>query len=353
MTMIAVWGLDNYDDLTELTTLESEWTLFNSGTGGSKFSFSTTTGRFGGGAIRFHTATLNTGGGGANIALLSAQPKTIIVSTSLFRFTAVTIRDTSVFLILRDGGSEHVRLNNNDVTNLIEVFLLGVNVGTFPLSQNVWHRIEVKLTVDNAAGELTIKLDDSEVFTTTGVDTQVGSNAFTDTIRIQAVGIRDAANFSFDDIVINDDQGSLNNDFLGDLKIETLRPTAAGDATDFTPSTGANWENVDDLTGPDGDSTFNESSVAGHQDLYTTADLSGSPNVIHAVVLRATARKDDAGARSVNLLTKTGTTIDVGATQTLLTSFVSVTEIHEVDPDTSVAWTASDVNGMQIGIENV
>lgn len=347
MAMLAAYGLDNYDNFTEFTTIEPEWTGEVGGSFGSN-TLSTTAGRFGGGAL-----IINSGNSGRHAAILNfsvAQPKTIFLGIS-FKSPVVTI--TAIFLELSQAGSVHFQLQQVSGGNLVNVRILGSSAGSFTLSKDVWHRIEVKLTVDNAAGEVTVRLDDNEVFTSTGIDTQAGSNAWTDRFIFQAPSSSNTPTVTFDDITINDDQGSANNSFLGDLKIETLRPDADGFVTNFTPSTGSNWENVDDLTGPDEDSTFNESSVAGHQDLYTTIDLSGSPNVVHAVVVRATARKDDAGARSINLLARTGGTTDTGSTQALLTSYSNFQEIHEIDPDTTDAWTVSGVNGLQIGIENV
>ncbi len=350
MTLIAAYGLDNYDDITEFVTNEVEWVLIDIGTGGDR-QLLTTGGRFNGGRLRSVSHTSFAGEDGAGLIFATAQPKTIFFGVSILREPGSNSLD-SIFLRIKEGGNEHLRLQYVVSTTLTNVIVRGSTIGTFSWSSDVWHRMEIKLTVDDAVGEVTIRLDNNEVFTATGIDTQQGTNAWTDRIDLVTEN-RLGAHENFDDIVVNDDQGTTNNTWLGDLKIETLRPTAAGDATDFTPSAGANWENVDDLTGPDEDTTFNESAVAGHQDLYTTADLSGTPNTIHAVVIRATARKDDAGSRSIQLLSKTGVTTDVGASQVLLTSYTNFHEIHEIDPDTTVAWTPTGVNGIQIGAENV
>lgn len=63
-----------------------------------------------------------------------------------------------------------------------------------------------------------------------------------------------------------------NNDFLGDVHVEALYPTAAGrtqttDNTPWTPSAGANWQNVDDHP-PDEDVTYNSAEAAGQRDTY-------------------------------------------------------------------------------------
>ena len=100
------------------------------------------------------------------------------------------------------------------------------------------------------------------------------------------------------------------------------------------------------------DTTFNETSTATDQDLYNISNLTGTVASIKAVVIRATARKDDAGSRTIELLSRTGGSTDVGATQTLLTSYSNFQEMHDIDPGTGVSWIASGVNAMEIGLEN-
>lgn len=344
MTMLAIYGLDNYNNFTEMMTDEPEWAgilcsitpLLN-----------TTGGRFGGGFFRFigQTGCAQKGA----FLTLPTDPKTIFFGTSI---KADSNTSNTLFLRFKDGTNEHLNLTLIAATNDVQVNILGVNSGNFNMSPNLWHRLEIKLTVDDSAGEITIRLDDTEVFTSTSIDTQRASNAFTNRIDVQ-VGIGNSYVMNYDDIIVLDDQGSVNNDFLGDLKIETLRPDADGFVNNFTRSAGTtNFENVDEGPGPNDDTDFVESSTVGHQDLYTTDNLSGTPDTVYAVVVRAAARKDDAGSRTIQLLTRTGTTTDVGATQTLLTTYSRFQEIHEIDPDTGVAWTVSGVDGLQIGMEN-
>lgn len=348
MTLLASYGLDNYDDITEFTTLHPEWESFFEDVGPGELL--TTGGRFGGGRLRMDVQ-ITVAFRGVRIVFPTAQPKTLFFGVSLLTEDPGGAA-TGTILLLKDGSGVHMEIRRNPGLAVMEVLILGVvQAPTFTMSLSLWHRIEIKLTVDNAAGVVEVRLDDDVVFTASGIDTQVGSNAFTDTVDLQC-GTTTAHNMNYDDITFNDDQGSFNTGFLGDVRIETLRPTSAGFVTDFTPSTGSNWENVDDLTGPDGDTTFNETSTATDQDLYNISNLTGTVDNIKAVVIRATARKDDAGARTIQLLSRTGGVTDVGATQTLLTSYSNFDEIHEVDPDTGVAWIPAGVNGSEIGLEN-
>ncbi len=346
MTLLAANGFDTYDNITELVALDSRFSLITAAGGSS--TLPTTGGRFGGGHLLINSG--NNGETSTKLDITPLQPATVFFGISFF---SPVVSSASDFLVFKEGTNTHVRLRQIATGTTVEVYILGVlQVTTFELSKTQWHRIEVQLTVNNTTGVLTINLDGTQVFTVSGIDTQQGSNAWTDVFSMQSNVPTSAPTVLFDDLTLNDDQGGINDGFLGDVRIQTLRPTSAGFVTNFTPSAGANWENVDETTGPDDDTTFNETSIATDQDLYNISNLTGTVASIKAVVIRATARKDDAGSRTIELLSRTGGSTDVGATQTLLTTYSNFEEIHEVDPDTAVAWTPAGVDASQIGLEN-
>jgi len=145
-----------------------------------------------------------------------------------------------------------------------------------------------------------------------------------------------------------DGSGAVNNDFLGDTKSETLRPTGAGTATGWTPSTGSNWQNVDD-TAPNDDADYNSTSTAGATDTFALGDLATTPAAIYGVQACVEIRKDDAGSRSAALVLRSGGTAYVGATQSVLDAYTVLREIWEADPATGLPWTAAAVNNLEVG----
>src|SRR6185437_13665423 len=75
----------------------------------------------------------------------------------------------------------------------------------------------------------------------------------------------------------------------GDLRVECVMPNGPGAHTQFTPSAGANWQNVDEVP-PDDDTTHNDSSTAGQLDTFVHAALAGIPSSIAAVAVQVRGR---------------------------------------------------------------
>ena len=153
-----------------------------------------------------------------------------------------------------------------------------------------------------------------------------------------------------DAVYLCDSTGSRNNDFLGDLRVVTLRPDADTARTDFTPSAGSShYALVAEAPDDDGDASYLESATVGHQDLYAYQDLTGTSAATLAVQLATVARKDDAGSRSLCAVLKSGATMPNGVTRVLSTSYSLYDYRFDVDPATGTAWTKAGVDALQAG----
>lgn len=232
----------------------------------------------------------------------------------------------------------------------------------FLLTNNVWLYIELKVTIHSSTGTVEVKINGSTVLNLTNQNTQSNhgsaASGTVDGFVISSnttIGNGPSVNngtFSYiDDFYVCNGSGSTNNNFLGDIKVLTLLPNGAGSSTQFTPSTGSNWQNVDE-TLANGDTDHNSSSTAGHQDLYALSDLTGSPTV-YGIHSKTYVRKTDAGARDVKLLTRTNSTTYAGSANALSTSYQWFSEVREQNPNTSAAWTASNINALESGVEVV
>ena len=83
-----------------------------------------------------------------------------------------------------------------------------------------------------------------------------------------------------------DTGGSANNDFLGDVRVETLFPTADGANTAWTPSAaGSHFNKVNEATGtfPDGDTTYVADATPGDRDTYVMSDLAAAAGNVYGV----------------------------------------------------------------------
>jgi len=154
-----------------------------------------------------------------------------------------------------------------------------------------------------------------------------------------------------DDIVIADDLGGQNDDFLGDLRISTLVPTTDTAQKDWSPNSGSNnFSRVAEIP-PDDDTSYVASATPGDRDLYAMAPLGMTPLAIRGLQQTVLARKDDAGDRALSFVLKSGAEIAVGPATVLGSGYAFTETMHEQDPATDEPWTPAAVDAVQAGME--
>jgi len=220
--------------------------------------------------------------------------------------------------------------------------------------EDKWYYIEVKFNAVNSIGADTfiIKVDGEEwINLPATTDCQGAGSSGVDRIYFQGA----CSDHHFDDVYLLDLTGAApNNDFLGDIQVLLLDPDGNGNSSDFV---GIDVDSTDnflhvDETIPDGDTSYVESSTAGHKDLYTFEDLPATPNTIFAVQTTAYQNKDDSGARTGKLITRVSSTDYEGsAFSPVEATYGFVTEIWALNPNDSLAWEEADVNGAEFGIK--
>lgn len=253
----------------------------------------------------------------------------------LFEFKDSTTVQASV--AIKADGAVEARLGTGTVLGTSSIGLVGVYT---------YYYLEAKVTIHNSTGIFEVRLNGTEILNLTGQDTQMSANAYCTNIRFQSP----ANNTRFDDFYLCDDQGTENNDFLGDVRVEAIRPTGIGNTTDFSPSTGANWENVDE-TYPDDDSTYNYHAPQGlpGTDTFQMGDLTTISGSIFGIQPIMFTRKDDAGSAHLDSIIRTGGTDYVGSGISLPDTYIYHRDILEQNPDGDVDWTVTDINNIEGG----
>jgi len=216
---------------------------------------------------------------------------------------------------------------------------------TTALAINTWAYIETKLTIADSGGVFEARLNESVVVTFTG-DTKQSSTINTAN-RIYFVG-RGSKN-AIDDLYICDGTGTVNNGYLGDCRVDSLKPVGVGTYAEFTPQGAAsNWDCVDEVP-YDVDATYNATNVTGKRDSFDCSNLAAIAGAISGVMLSIMARKDDAGSRSLRSLTRVGGADYEGATIPVGTDYRYALQVVEQNPNTSTAWTDTAINGAEFG----
>ena len=297
------------------------------------------------------------GGTALNISSTATYEQWTIPNTStLFIHFALSpgFLRSGYFLQLLSGSTSYVRLwKSTDGALLVtrDTTTIGQTApGVIP--DSAYTSFQVKVVIHDTTGSVEVRLNGSStpVLNLTNVDTKNGTNAYVTVVRLnsETTGIG-GINVFFDDVVIWDTTGSVNNDWLGELRVDSYMPTADGDTVTLTPSTGTNhYALVDEV--PSSATDYNSSSTVGNKDLYQLANMSHTPTTIKAVIAFARLMKDDAGSREMAVIAKSGTTDVEGSSIAIPASnSVRYTHIMETNPDGGGAWSKSAVDALQVG----
>lgn len=229
--------------------------------------------------------------------------------------------------------------------------VLDTSTETFEV--NTWYHLEIKFEVANstASGTNILKVDGAEIFNLAAAsDTQ--HDSVSDIKCMLWGGIFGGC--YWDNIYICDTNGSINNDFLGECIVETIRPNGNGNSSQFTgqdADSTNNYQNVDDTTVDTSETTYNGSSTTNHIDLYTFDDLS-SGGTVKGVKVHTFAKKTDIGNRAItHKIRSGGTNYSMSEEHFLAEGLVDKSSLTETDPNTASAWTVSGVNSAEFGVE--
>jgi hypothetical protein len=138
---------------------------------------------------------------------------------------------------------------------------------------------------------------------------------------------------------------------LGPRAITTIRPSGDS-AVQFAPNSGiTNYTQVNEVAADD-DTTYVQDATSGDQDLYTYADLPFTPQVITGAMLNARLKNPGSGTQNYQLIGKSGATHRNGTSTVAPSAYVRTTQLEfGVDPNTSAAWTPSNLNSATFGIK--
>lgn len=335
---MAVVFMDGFDHLAG-TDITLKWDSSSTITGSSKVT----------GAFGFGSAQRSNGSG--RIAQRTVPSAATYILALHFRtdglpgsdvFIARFRESTTVHTDIRLAADGALRATRNGTS-------LGISAAGV-IAANTWYWLAIKTTINNTTGVVTIYVNNVSVLALTSQDTQNAGTAACDNIQLGSVGA--GLNTDWDNVVILDTTGSapLNDIPTEEWRIDTRSATGAGNSTQFTASTGSNWQNVDDAT-QDGDSTYNSSSTAGHIDLFAIQDFDAG--VVRAVQVNMVARRDDAGPRDIREKCRSASANYSGTTQTVTSAYLNYRQIRETDPATAAAWTAANLNAAEFGYELV
>jgi hypothetical protein len=291
------------------------------------------------------------GGGGellksitaASVAIAGAAFKVASGQTAYLSFWGDSGATRHVTVAVKGDGSIEVRRGTTSGTLL-------TSLGAGTVTSDAWCYVEARVTIADSGGTVKVRINGSG---TNAIDfTGDTKNGGTGT-NIDQVSLGSGASTAFvDDWYVADTTGSVNNDFLGDVRVLTLAPSGNGNSSQLTGSDGNSTDNyalVDEQ--PYSASDYVGSATTGHKDTYALTDLPGTVTTVHAVQEVAVVAKSDAGAASIKQVLRSGGTDYATSATSLGTSYATIANLRETDPATATAWTTSGVNSAEAGVE--
>ena len=215
-----------------------------------------------------------------------------------------------------------------------------VATGSKVLADNQVYNIQARYKIHDSTGSLQVKMDGVLDINYDNQDTKPGSETDFDEFMIGNAGTATGgSNADYDDIILNDTTGGINNSWPGIRYIYPALPTGdSGSNNAWSKSTGsAGWSLVDERPHNTTDYVF--SSTNGQQQGFTHA-ASGVPaaSVVRAVRFDYVSYKISSGQIKVGC--RSSSTESLSAALDLGISPEMQRAYFENDPATSAAWAS-------------
>jgi len=224
-----------------------------------------------------------------------------------------------------------------------------LNIGSYPIVQGKWYYFEIKYYADNINGIAEFKVNEEIIFSWSG-DNYYVSRVTPYCIKFGWNGWMD---YQIDDVYVVDTTGTSFNDYLGDIRIDAIFPSAAGNYSQLTPSAGNNYECVDESSFDDTDYVYSANS--GDKDSYdydaVPTDLDDA--AIYTLRMMSFSKRTVASDNiKMKHLIRQGGVDYVQSEQSLADdNFSKVEDFVFEDPSDSNPWTKAKINSAEFGVE--
>lgn len=323
---------------------------------------SVTAGRFGSGLA----ASLSGGNtfGTSQLRPIGASPTELYIGVAVYKDDTST---SSPFIGVYDSGNSDAQItfvfkpngviqvwrgfpSSSPILGPAGVLLGSSSLGSFYV--DAWFYFEAHIKIDNINGIIQCRVNTQSVISLTSQDTQKTSSSTCDSYIIGDLGAGSGglSSWKMDDLYVCDIAGSINNTFLGNVRVKTQFTTGNSSPINFTiggsSPASTNWQSVQNTLLTDAQYVY--SLTPGQYDLYTVQPIANAVTIA-GVQVRGAYRQDNAAQMIArNVLQSGGTTVNGSDFYTNQT-YSYHTDIWELDPSTSTGWLESAVNAITIG----
>ena len=220
------------------------------------------------------------------------------------------------------------------------------------LAIGAWNWVEARLErLANRNWICEVRLNGVTVLVVNGMDiTQDAMDSVT--LGNRAGAATGKYDVEFDDWVVWDTTGTVNNNFMGDHRCVTTYPNSDDVLQQWTPSSGTSGFTLIDEVPPN-DLGYIEAQTAGAISEFGKSPVNIYTNSVAGVMLVSRAMKTDAGVSTYRSgITSNGVTVN-SPVHTLGTSFAYSQHVFERDPNGNQQWTLNSFNNAKLRLTRV
>ena len=297
------------------------------------------------------------GSGGGYVKNLDSTKTSLIIGASIRVVPYENTYTEPLLLGVRDANAQVAHLVKVGEDGRLKLYrwqygyeqLITTSVTTAPARG--WHYIELQVTQGISNGVLSVRINGVLAIQMTAQNTIQGGGQLLTAFLGAIPGQSCPLTLDVDDFYILDASGTINNTFLGDVRVDALKAQADGSLNQWTvtPSGTAAWEAVSD----EDETTNITAPSAGLRQSFDVAPLPvmATPAVF-GVQLTMLARKTDAGLGKVKALVVSGAQTAVSPEVILQEQQAWQCALFERNPNGNVQWTEAAFNAAEFGVES-
>lgn len=218
------------------------------------------------------------------------------------------------------------------------------------ITTSSWQHVEAKLIIDDIVGSVEVRVNNVVVLNITDID--LGTLGATQiSFGMPAGETGSSLNAYLDDVVIWNDDGTVNVDFMGPVRVETLWASADTAQADFTPTGDTDGFDCIDNQTPDADTTYLLATAAADRSEFNITDTPPETSDIKGVFIPTMAKLGAAGTGNLVTSLVSGGVASDGPDQVLTSAYTYWHGVHELDPNTAALWTKTGLDAALLRLE--
>jgi hypothetical protein len=212
---------------------------------------------------------------------------------------------------------------------------------------------ETKVLISPTVGTIVTKINGVVDINASALNTRASANSQVTHAWLGSVQNAGGGTITLDDLVLWDTTGAApQNDYPGDVRVQSRRVNADGGVLQWTRNAGATDHSRVEEAAQDADTTYLSDATVGDRSTFAMTALTPASGTILGVAFVAVVRKDDAGARSIVTVQRDGGVNRDNATVHPLGNTYTYERDHLfLNPATGAAYTLAEANALEAGVK--